>query len=75
MKLIYREPYRGIKTIILIAFRRALYFTTGKSLRHPQGFVTIGTTSKNNKRKGVTIARWKNYEDSFQHDLETGDKS
>jgi hypothetical protein len=61
MKLIYREPYRGIKTLILVAFKRALYFTFGKSPHRPYGFITIGTTKKNNKRHGITIERWNNY--------------
>lgn len=61
MKLIYRKPYKGTKTIILVIKKTAIYLTVGKSPKHPHGFITMGTTRKNNKRRGITIAHWRNY--------------
>jgi hypothetical protein len=62
MKLIHRKPYLGITTYILVMFKRALYLTVGKSPHHPHGFITVGTTIKNNKRRGITVSFWRNYE-------------
>jgi hypothetical protein len=61
MKLIRRKPYQGIKTFILVFCKMALYLTVGKSPNRPHGFITIGTTRKNNKRRGITISKWRNY--------------